>query len=255
MNTIAWKQKVARRFNDAATTYDAAAAIQRHIATTLAENLKAIRLPSHPVVLEVGCGTGFLTEQLAPVLHPALWHATDIAPSMVQACLRRMQPHAINLNGRCMDGEWPDLPPQSVDLVVSNMTAQWFSDCPTALRRLYSLLRPGGILTMTLPGSQTFAEWRSLCSQTGMQTPTPLGPNRDTLAINLPYARISAHKVPMHCANLFEFLDHLRHTGARTAPQQAAPMAVSQMRRLIRITQGHPLIMTYEVLTVIWSRL
>lgn len=254
MTMTAWKEKVVRRFNAASITYDDAATLQHHIALHLANTIQARPLPRNPVVLEVGCGTGFLTEALAPALQPALWHATDISPLMVRACLNRMQPHAVTLEGRCMDGEAPDLPPGTVDLVVSGMTAQWFSDRAKALHRLHGLLRPGGFLAMTLPGAGTFSEWRTLCERAGVQAALPPGPSRQDLEAQLPGAQISALAAPMPCPDLVGFLDHLRHTGARTAPPGTKPMTPAQMRRLVQMTQGQPLTMTYEILTVLWSR-
>lgn len=254
MTLVTWKEKVARRFNAASTTYDEAATPQRHLALHLANTIQTQSLPRNPVVLEVGCGTGFLTEALAPALQPALWHATDIAPQMVWACLNRMKPYAVTLEGRCMDGEAPDLLPGTVDLVVSGMTAQWFSDHVGALHRLHDLLHPGGLLAMTLPGAGTFSEWRTLCERAGVQAALPPGPSRQDLEAQLPRAQISTLTIPVLCPDLVGFLDHLRHTGARTAPPGTDPMTTAQMRCLVQMTRGRPLTMTYEILTVLWSR-
>jgi malonyl-CoA O-methyltransferase len=70
----------------------------------------------------------------------------------------------------------------------------------------------------------------------------------------LPGAQVSTLAIPVLCHDLVGFLDHLRHTGARTAPPGTNPMTTAQMRRLVQMTRGRPLTMTYEILTVLWSR-
>lgn len=104
-----WKQRVAAHFDAAARaeTYDAAARVQRLIAEDLAVRVSGLGLPHHPRVLEVGCGTGFLTAALVDRLPEPHITATDIAPAMVRATADLKLP---GVSAHVMDGENPDAP-------------------------------------------------------------------------------------------------------------------------------------------------
>src|SRR5205085_7342855 len=77
-------------FSAAADSYEAGAELQRVIAENLARKIKALPLIStKPRILEVGCGTGLLTEALAQHVTGS-WTVTDIAAPMVARCERAL---------------------------------------------------------------------------------------------------------------------------------------------------------------------
>ncbi len=61
------KQRIRRAF-DNATCYDEHARVQRHIADRLALRIAALSMPRKPRILEIGCGTGFLTDALSKLI-------------------------------------------------------------------------------------------------------------------------------------------------------------------------------------------
>ena len=75
--------RVGARFGAAATRYDEHAPAQRITATRLADAIGRLPLPPRPRILEIGCGTGLLTQALAARLGPADWTVTDISPAML----------------------------------------------------------------------------------------------------------------------------------------------------------------------------
>lgn len=174
-----FSQRVAGRFDAAAATYDAHSPAQRHAAARLAGLIAAASLPPRPRVLEIGCGTGHLTERLALHLPGAQILATDIAPAMVATCRARLGT-APRFAYAVMDGTRPTFAGHEdnghrsagFDLVCANLAAQWFVDQPATLARLATLLAPGGLLALSLLGAATFREWRAAHAQRGLSAGT-----------------------------------------------------------------------------------
>ncbi len=142
------------RFARHAATYDRHARLQRDIADKLAADLPALDAPN---VLEIGCGTGFLTRHLLQRYRRGSVLITDIAPEMVAAC-RANFAAAGNARFAVLDGE---APPEDArfDLIVSSMVVQWFDDPARGLERLRSRLAPGGVLLFAASGPDFLVEW------------------------------------------------------------------------------------------------
>lgn len=98
-------------------------------------------------VLEVGCGTGQLTESLAR--YGFRLTAIDIGPSMVAAAQRRLDGPAISFQvGSFEDFAAADA---SFDLIVSGTAFHWV-DPEVRFRKPARLLRPGGWLALLETG-------------------------------------------------------------------------------------------------------
>ncbi|MFC7382412.1 methyltransferase domain-containing protein [Sphaerisporangium rhizosphaerae] len=97
-------------------------------------------------VLDVGCGTGYLSRLLAPVVGPG-GHVTglDPSPAMVEYARRRAPGNCDYVVGGGQDLPFPD---GSFDLVVSSLAVHHIpiGDRPEALRQMFRVLRPGGRL-------------------------------------------------------------------------------------------------------------
>ena len=126
--------------------------------------LETVRLRTGLTVLDVGCGTGFPLLELAERLGPeARLHGVDPwVPAM-----ERLQAKvaAWKLGGRItlhvMKVESLELPPASIDLVVSNNGLNNVGDLPPALSVCARVARPGAqlVFTANLPGTMaTFYE-------------------------------------------------------------------------------------------------
>ena len=163
---------VRRAFGRAATSYDAAAALQHEIGGRLAERLDVVRLtPS--AVLDAGCGTGDALGELAARYPRARLVAVDAAAPMVAAArgrwlrgrslfTRLLGPLARGASAAphfvCADVRALPLAPASVDLVWSNLVLQWVDDVPRALGEFRRVLSVGGLVTFTTFGPDTLKE-------------------------------------------------------------------------------------------------
>ena len=152
-----WQQQVGERFDRAAPDYDTYAEVQRESARRLAQLIS-----SNPQsILEIGCGSGALTQQLSIYFPEAQITASDIAPSMLNIAKQKL--NAENINWTILDGESPDesdIIEGAYDLIISNMAFQWFADFETALNGMKKYLKPGGQILYAIPGERSFSEWQ-----------------------------------------------------------------------------------------------
>lgn len=246
-----WKQRVAARFDAAAETYDAAARVQRLVAEDLAVRISALPLPAEPRVLEVGCGTGFLTQCLVDRLPAPRILATDIAPGMVQACAARRLP---GVSTHVMDGENPDAPTERFDLACTSLAAQWFTDLPGALGRLFDCIKPGGWLTVATLGRDTFREWHEACHDSAVPSYQRPYPDAEALAAMMgPGVTVEELSPVIASASGHGFLRDLKAIGAHTRAADQEPLSAGQLRRVLRCLEqaDGQVYTTYHVLFAI----
>lgn len=97
-------------------------------------------------VLDVGCGTGYLSRILAPVVTPS-GHVTgvDPSPAMIDYATRHAPANCTYVEGSGQDLPFPD---GSFDLVISSLAVHHIpaEARPEALRQMFRVLRPGGRL-------------------------------------------------------------------------------------------------------------
>jgi SAM-dependent methyltransferase len=97
-------------------------------------------------VLDVGCGTGFLSLLLAKLGHRVI--GIDLAGAMLAAARSKAAALGLSVDFRCTDAEAPDLPVGSFDLIVERHVL-WTLPHPAAtLDSWRQLLRPDGRLML-----------------------------------------------------------------------------------------------------------
>lgn len=147
------KGRVAAHFSRAAKNYDAYAYVQKKMAQRLI--VMAKEKGSFYKILEIGCGTGFLTKLLAEAFPHAEIQAIDISSEMLETAKTKLADYP-NVSFMMADGE--ALAGGSYDLIISNAVFQWFHDYRKAFRGMRESLQKNGWLLYATFGENTFHE-------------------------------------------------------------------------------------------------
>lgn len=175
-----FKLHVSKSFSKAAKNYDLHAHVQKQSACDLWSLLTDENKKNLPVgeILEIGCGTGFLTEDLIKQFANYPITISDLAPGMLQFCQKklfhRLKNHKQKITFSILDGESIDK--QSYSLIVSAMTFQWFKNFSISIKKLITSLKPGGILLFSFLEDKSFSQWKRVaqyCNLPFTRNPLP----------------------------------------------------------------------------------
>lgn len=153
------------RFNKEAAAWDANPfvhqmsdeawkAIQKHVLYFQSDSSKVD-------VLEIGCGTGLLSFQVATKVHEVV--AVDAAQGMIDVLKQKVEknnvtnirPVAVLLedpedpNMPAADTSKPDGPRKKFDLITSHLVLHHIPDLKTVLKTMLGCLKPGGMVALT----------------------------------------------------------------------------------------------------------
>lgn len=149
------KQQVAAHWDRRAAHFDADFG---HSIKTAAERaawdriLDLIVPAGEPIdALDVGCGTGFLSLELAARGHRVV--GIDLAPAMLEAARGKATVRGLAVRFETADAEQLPYPAQSFDLVISRHVLWTLPHPETAIADWLRVLRPGGRLVI-IDGAQ-----------------------------------------------------------------------------------------------------
>lgn len=152
------KARIKQSFAAASVTYDSVAGLQRTVGKELLRSIVATKLTG--TLLDLGCGTGFLTGELLVHSNHETTIALDIALSMLQTTQSKLADKP-NVMYVCADAEQLPLAEQSIDSVVSNLALQWCSNLDAVFTGIRRTLKPEGQLVFSTFGPQTLHELKS----------------------------------------------------------------------------------------------
>ena len=246
--TEARRRLIGRAFS-AAHDYDRNARVQRRVAEDLAVRIAQWTLPPNPRILEIGCGTGFLSEALMARGVNGQWLMTDLSPDMVERCRQRIGT-ADDRQFAVLDGEHGAMPEGGpFDLICSSMAMQWFDALNPAIARLRGWLAPGGHLALTTLGAGTFAQWRQAHAEAGAVAATPNYPAVGDLPADGRESDVTVERYDETFASARAFLRALKAIGATTAQGGHQPLTPAMLRRVMHHFEQTGASVTYEVLT------
>ena len=149
-------------FDKAASSYDAAAVLQKEVASRLVERMDVMSMKPLSI-LDAGSGTGFVSQLLAERFPKAKITALDLAFNMLkQSKNKRSFKQRWNKQFNYVNAEVENLPfaDASVELIISGLTLQWCQDLPKVFKEFKRVLVPGGLLLLSSFGPDTLKELR-----------------------------------------------------------------------------------------------
>jgi len=214
-------RRISRSFSRAAHRYEKLSAVQEDIGRGLLERVS----PGEPAcVLDVGMGTGRLTDHLGKKFPGARVVGIDLAEGMVR-------------QARTTYGSFTSLQADACALpfrddvfgrVVSNGCYQWAWDLGVAFGQAYRVLAPGGKISVALFGRETLKELSAAFAAGSAPVIGPRGflrslPSADDVlaavrACGFDSIRVERELRKVHFADMLSLLRWLKGTGTNISP-------------------------------------
>lgn len=219
---------VARSFGRRARDYTRHAHLQQHAAHGLADFLRENGGLPDGAVVEIGCGTGLLTELLH--IQGRDYLATDLSPEMLDQCRARLGSPLDDRPGlsfAVLDGQTASFatPPAAI---VTNLTCQWFVDPVAGIARL---ARQTQMLAFSVPLQGSFPEWEAAFAELGRSSGLlPLPDEQQILkALESLSPQRLTHRIEerqQHFPSAKAFADSFRLIGAEQPRQGYTPAPI-----------------------------
>ncbi len=217
------KQKIEKYFGSKVSSYNQHASLQKFTA----QKLCALLPNAAPLkILEIGCGTGFLTEELQKKYPQSKILAIDISKEMVSVCAQKFIKYQ-NISFDIADGEG-FLSTEKFDLIVSNLSIQWFENPIMGLYHLTSLLKSDGVLFYTTIGKEGFHEWKDVLNNLNLSSGLLDSPSYKGI--------FQEEKNVVNYKNALDFLSSFKKIGAQQPRPNYIPLKPVE---LIKACKSH----------------
>jgi malonyl-CoA O-methyltransferase len=152
------KIRIKQSFAKASDTYDKVAELQRSAGRMLLHSVEESAFEG--AILDLGCGTGFLTGELLGYKIPETLLVLDIALAMVQTTKAKLS-NEKSVRYICGDAEHLPVAEQVFDSVFSNLALQWCRNLDAVFIDIKRILKPHGYFVFSTFGPQTLQELKS----------------------------------------------------------------------------------------------
>ena len=197
-------------------------------------------------MLEIGCGTGFLTRELMQRFPEADFSVTDISPAMLDFCKANMPPvksanfAVCDITSECPEGTF--------DLITSSLAFQWVENMQELMKKLKGLLKPGGSLIFSTLTEGTFANIATIFKNHNIIFPMPkLLTLLELKEVASCFRELSVREeiLTESYDSIKDFLDHIHHVGAGNATGEH--LSVSDIRGIMRAEKNTKITVEYIV--------
>lgn len=220
------------KFERASRTYESHSEVQREMAVRLVG-----LIPSHRprTILELACGTGHLTLELARRFPAVPLMATDLSSGMLEQTRKKLEGVIESLELVQLDAAEVDR--CHADLIASNALIQWFPELDTHFEKIRTALHPDGFYACSAFCSSNFPELNAILAAPPFEYRDFPGHTLEAALAaakraGLVVVQASEHVHPVLYTSVRDFLDMLKHTGAVRTPEK--PFSRSRTLTLVR---------------------
>lgn len=146
------KELVKKNFSKSTNSYDNFANVQKHMAKELMKNLNDNL--NEIKILEIGSGTGILTNYLISKYPNSQITLIDISEPMIESCKNKF---GNRLNYIVSDAENYEFE-NKFDLIISNATFQWFNNLNETVEKYKNILNENGKILFSIFAEGTYKE-------------------------------------------------------------------------------------------------
>jgi len=205
------KDLVKDKFLSSIETYDSNAVVQKEMAIKLLDFVIEHCGNKFNHVLEIGSGTGLLTQEIVDKVDFRKLITNDLA-SDYNGIIRSIVSN-LNIDYKYIeaDAETTIDFPENNDLLISNATFQWFNNLNSFLIQSQNLLKPNGVIAFTSFGADNFNEIKSIYNS-GLEY-MPLEKILENTEKYYETVYTHTYKKQLFFNDPFEVLKHIKNTG------------------------------------------
>jgi len=208
------KEKVMKRFGRSISSYNGEALVQKRMARKLMQKIMDLGITNHQRILEIGCGTGFLTHELLENFRPGYYMINDLVGTMQFEIEKITLAHEF--------AHWSFAPgdaemltfPGDFDMVVSTSTIQWFQHPASFFSSIVRSMASGSIIAFSTFGKDNFMEIKVL-QGVCLKYPS-MEELHSWLSSSFEMLHCSEEIIQLHFETPWDVLKHIRHTGVNS---------------------------------------
>ena len=237
---------IAGAFSTSANGYDENARVQKTAALWLEQNLFPEKIEGR--ILEVGCGTGILSNKITAAYPKNPTILSDISGAMLTKCQAQIAPHE-NVSFQVLNGQ--NLAEvEEYGAIFTSFTLQWVLDLSLTLKNLLKALQAGGHLVAAIQGSGSYPEWRAACQSLDLPylaNPMPSVRKIEEI-LKGERAEVTTETITSDFPKAIDFFKELKHLGASTSTVDAT-LAYKDFKALLgKLDVQEKMTMTTEVI-------
>ncbi len=242
------KKQMRRSFNAAASTYDKAAELQRQVADLLLKNIPNTK---NKTTLDIGSGTGYISEQLKNTSIVSV----DIAEKMLSYSKQKQTSQYYC----CSDAESLSFLDNSIDIIVSSMSLHWCQNIKEAFSEISRILKPEATIFFAILGENSLHELRHCWDKIDKYQHVNPFPNPSSLQKMLTpcFSKINleTHTITRYHETIYKLMKKLKDIGAHNVTKEK-PSGLTGKEKLRVLenayeayrNQDHMLPATYEII-------
>lgn len=246
------KELIRKRFGKSLSTYSQNAITQKHMSDVLLSNLVKYTGNNFGKCLEIGCGSGFLTEKLLEKISFEEIFVNDLVENSLNQA--KISSNKIkSLYGDCEMVPFPC----NLDLIISNATFQWVKDFTSLCDKIHSSLKPQGVLAFSTFDEENLYQIKAISGKSlDYYSKAEI---TNILNKNFKIIYSTSERFDLEFDSVYEILNHLKLCGANSLAvtkwtKKDLNEFGSKYNELFRTSRGK-LILTYKPLYFICAKI